>query len=231
MPERARTTKDLVDNPAPRTPCVLLLDTSRSMEGDPIQRLEEGVRQFLDDITKDTMSRWSAEIAIVTFGGEPAVVADFSLVDKITPPVLNAEGVTPLTAAVETAERLLHARLDEYKSRGVSRHRPVIVLMTDGQPTDDEGNPTDDYKDVAARLSEAASLPSGDEDGIQICCVGMGDEADLSVLQEFLPEGQEPLKLTKTDFANFFHGVSVYIGKAAKGPGASTTEDWWEVLR
>ena len=35
-----------VDNPEPRCPCVLLLDTSGSMQGQPISQLNAGLKQF-----------------------------------------------------------------------------------------------------------------------------------------------------------------------------------------
>lgn len=35
---------DLVSNPEPRCPCILLLDTSGSMSGRPLAELNEGVR-------------------------------------------------------------------------------------------------------------------------------------------------------------------------------------------
>ncbi|MGN6627624.1 MAG: hypothetical protein ACTHLN_13480, partial [Tepidisphaeraceae bacterium] len=36
-------TNDFAENPEPRCPCVLLLDTSQSMFGQPIQELNEGL--------------------------------------------------------------------------------------------------------------------------------------------------------------------------------------------
>ncbi|HEY3375892.1 MAG TPA: hypothetical protein VGL77_00225, partial [Armatimonadota bacterium] len=37
---------DLAANPEPRCPCVLLLDVSGSMRGNPIQELNQGLIQF-----------------------------------------------------------------------------------------------------------------------------------------------------------------------------------------
>ncbi|MFL5625336.1 MAG: vWA domain-containing protein, partial [Ktedonobacteraceae bacterium] len=55
-------------NPEPRCACVLLLDTSYSMDGRPIQELNRGLQTFQEAIQKDDLARKRVEIAIVTFG-------------------------------------------------------------------------------------------------------------------------------------------------------------------
>lgn len=39
--------KNLLDNPAPRCPCLLLLDTSGSMQGKPLTDLGDAVGQLI----------------------------------------------------------------------------------------------------------------------------------------------------------------------------------------
>ena len=38
--------ESFADNPEPRCPCVLLLDTSGSMAGQPIRELNDGIQAF-----------------------------------------------------------------------------------------------------------------------------------------------------------------------------------------
>src|SRR5438270_313852 len=56
------------DNPEPRAPCVLLLDTSRSMEGERIAQLNEGLLALKEHLEADDLARKRVELAIVTFG-------------------------------------------------------------------------------------------------------------------------------------------------------------------
>src|SRR5438046_7942748 len=75
---------EFADNPEPRCPCVLLLDTSRSMAGPRIEALNEGLQVFRQELLKDLLARQRVEIAIVTFGGTPEevrVVQNFVTVD------------------------------------------------------------------------------------------------------------------------------------------------------
>ena len=60
--------EDLVNNPTARVPVCLCLDTSGSMEGRPIEELNEGVRLFYEAIKEDETALYSAEISVVTFG-------------------------------------------------------------------------------------------------------------------------------------------------------------------
>jgi len=54
---------EFADNPEPRCPCVLLLDTSGSMQGEPINALNNGLRAFKDDLIKDALASKRVEVA------------------------------------------------------------------------------------------------------------------------------------------------------------------------
>ena len=55
---------EFADNPEPRCPCVLLLDTSKSMSGDRIAALNQGLQAFRDEIMKDPLARQRSGAAI-----------------------------------------------------------------------------------------------------------------------------------------------------------------------
>lgn len=61
---------EFADNPEPRCPVVLLLDTSGSMQGKPIQELNEGLRAFSDALKIDRLASLRVEVAVVAFGGK-----------------------------------------------------------------------------------------------------------------------------------------------------------------
>src|SRR4051812_39718221 len=91
---------EFVDNPEPRCPCVLLLDTSSSMQGEPITALNEGVELFGRELNGDRLASKRVEVAVVTFGQGVQTVQDFVSATAFLPPRFEASGSTPMGEAV-----------------------------------------------------------------------------------------------------------------------------------
>ena len=88
-----------VDNPEPRCACLLLLDTSGSMNGKPIEELNAGLRAFKEAMASDPMAMLRVEVAVITFG-PVNVLAEFQTADIFEPPHLSVTGDTPMGAAI-----------------------------------------------------------------------------------------------------------------------------------
>jgi uncharacterized protein YegL len=128
-------TTDFASNPEPRCPCVLLLDVSGSMSGQPIAELNSGLTVFKDELAADSLAMKRVEIALVTFG-PVRVESPFQTATSFYPPTLRSQGDTPMGAAIQQAIELVRDRKQEYRNHGISYYRPWIFLITDGGPTD-----------------------------------------------------------------------------------------------
>lgn len=185
-------TEDFAENPEPRCPCVLLLDTSGSMQGTPIAELNAGLQTFRDELLADALATKRVEIAIVKFG-PVNIVTDFVLAANYSPPVLAASGDTPMGAAILRALDLVKGRKDTYKENGIAYFRPWVFLITDGAPTDH-------WQEAVERVREGEINKS-----FAFFAVGVAD-ANLEILRQI--SVREPLKLQGLRFRSLFQWLS-----------------------
>lgn len=138
--------KDLFDNPDPRVPVCLCLDTSTSMRSTiggktRIQILQEGLEELYDAIYDDDDARYAAEFCIVTFDNVATKLADFSRVEyeniRVNPPKLTANGQTAMGEGLLLSLDLLEKRKKRYRENGVDYYQPWLVLITDGEGNGD----------------------------------------------------------------------------------------------
>ncbi|MBL9169354.1 MAG: VWA domain-containing protein [Verrucomicrobiales bacterium] len=189
---------ELAENPENRCPCILLLDVSGSMQGEPIKELQEGVVVYRDSIFADDLARKRVEVAIVTFGGSVEVVQSFVTADNFTPPPIQARGDTPMGEAVVTALRLLGERKGDYRNAGIKYYRPWVFLITDGGPTDESKPCWVEAKELI-RKGEA-------ENQFSFFSVGV-EGANMGKLTELNP-ARAPLRLKGLGFKAMFQWLS-----------------------
>jgi uncharacterized protein YegL len=216
MPLEVKMESDLLDqaefaeNPEPRCPVVLVLDTSGSMQGAPIQELNQGLVDFSAAIRNDPLASLRVEVAIVTFGGSVHILdlqsgeayrdaesAEHGFVtgDAFEPPNLRAGGGTPMGTAVLAALDLLRERKEIYKQYGIDYFRPWMFVITDGNPTDS------DWRNAAAAVRQEEARK-----GVIFYGVGV-ERADMRILAEF-SEARPPLKLRGLAFGELFQWLS-----------------------
>ncbi len=189
---------ELADNPTKRVPVCLCLDTSSSMDGDPISELNDGVRAFYDAINDDDVAKSAADVCIVTFGYNGVVENQgFQSIDGEIAPSFYAGGNTPMGAAVEKALDLLESRKSEYRNSGVDYFQPWLVIITDGAPTDNIDR-------AASRSSDMANNGK-----LTIFPIGVGG-ANMDTLRRFSPK-RNPMKLKGLHFKEFFEWLSKSI--------------------
>lgn len=208
----------LQDNTDERTPLVLVLDCSGSMAGNRMQDLNAGLQILEEHIKKDPTTSTRGRVMLIEFGGDDKVkqglwqdAIDFEA------PTLVADGRTPTGAAITSALAAIESQKAELKAAGIPYKRPILMLMSDGAPTDNWESAAD-----ACQAAEAANK-------VTVFSIGVGEDADLVKLSRFSKNGARRLNSTKFDELFVWLSASVKaVSKTAKGESAQlpSTDSW-----
>lgn len=212
---------EFADNANERTPCVLVLDCSGSMRGEPIKQLNAGLKALENELKEDIDASSRVQILIIkAFGKDEAVVAaDWVDAMNFNAPLMEAGGLTPLGKAMELALKKIEDQKCLYDSCGITSKRPWIFLISDGEPTDY------DWEIIAKRCQIAQQNKK-----VVIHAVGTKD-ANLEKLAKF--SILSPKRLTGLKFTEFFLWLSRSVSCISKAaPNApdlfNDTGDWDE---
>ena len=187
--------------PQPRPlPVIVLADVSGSMsEGGKIDILNNALKSMILSFGAESKLRAEIQVGLITFGGEvakehlPLVAADrIAGVEAF-----RAQGRTPMGSAFEMARLLI-----EDKEKVPARtYRPVLVLVSDGEPTDDWEEPL-----AALKSSERAQKASR-------FAMAIGADADRAMLGQFVNDRETPVFEADgaRDIVKFFKAVTMSV--------------------
>lgn len=148
-----------------------IADCSGSMDGEKIQTLNYAIRQTIPDMRKEADDNPNASImvrAIKFSDGAAWHIPTATPIDSFNWTDLTAGGVTAMGMALE----LVAGELNQFPT-DTKRLPPVLVLLTDGQPTDD----------FKKGLDALLATPWGKK-AVRIA-IAIGKDVDLNVLEQF----------------------------------------------
>ena len=193
----------LVDNTEERTPLVLVLDRSGSMEGDRISALNQGLKTLEQEMKSDETTSTKGRVLVIQFGGDDEVeVGQWLDAMDFAAPTLVANGRTPTGNAIQTALSVIEAQKVELKAAGISYKRPILMLMSDGEPTD--------AWEAAAATCRAAESANK----VTVFSIGIGEDSNLNTLGQFSNKGA--VSLNGLNFKELFVWLSNSVKAVAK---------------
>lgn len=192
---------------------IYVLDVSGSMAGDKIASLNFAINESIDSLKESSDENPEAEVLVraLTFASgawwhipSPTPVDDFHWTN-----IPAEDGVTDLGAAfMLLAEQM---KIPPMSDRALP---PVIVLITDGMPTDD-------YKQgLQAFMAEPWARKS-----VRIG-IAIGDDADKDVLQEFIgnPELKPLTAHNSNQLVKLIRWASTAVVQASMAPPTQVDE-------
>jgi uncharacterized protein YegL len=192
---------------------IWMADCSGSMDVDgKIQSLNTAIKEAIPNMQSVADENPNAQVLVraVKFStgaqwhvSQPTEIADFRWED------LTAEGVTDMGKALTmVAEQL---RIPPMTERALP---PVLVLISDGQPTDD----------YASGLKALMEQPWGRK-AVRIA-IAIGEDADTEILQKFIGNPElKPLQANNPEaLVKYIKWVSTAVLKSASAPVSQTSD-------
>lgn len=180
-----------------RLPVYLLLDTSGSMSGEPIEAVKNGVQVMISSLRQNPQAIETAYLSVITFDSVAQQIipltdlASFQMVD------LKATGVTALGEALILVSNRIENEVAKTTTEQKGDWKPLVFIMTDGVPTDDWLPGLAEFKKQKVAFTVA-------------CAAGSG--ADTAVLKQIT---ENVVSLDTADSASigkFFQWVTASIG-------------------
>lgn len=199
------------ENYEPKCLCVLVLDVSGSMTGRPIEQLNKGLQTFHQEVMQDFVASNRLEVSIVIFSSQVQCIQEPALITNVQMPKLTTGGTTRMAEAIQMAIEQIDSRKQWYKNTGQKYYRPMIVLMTDGEP--------DRNQNLAAIGQSVQEGVSGKH--FSFYAIGV-QGYNHQKLAQICPPNVPPLPLDGYKFSDFFKWLSNSIGTITKSRQGDT---------
>ena len=198
-PQALENLVEFARNPEPRCPAVLLVDRSGSMAGHRINAVNRGIQEFKRSVMQDELTAARAEVAIVSFDHDVRTEHDFATVGDLNPPTIETGGSTNISGAIHQGIKLLEDRKRTYRANGIESYRPIMLLITDGEPTSDD--PT--------LLANVSRYIAEQEEGRHLVFFTFAVEgADMRQLAKIAPPNRPPMQLQEAKIEDLFRWLS-----------------------
>ncbi len=192
-------------------PVYILIDTSGSMKGEPIESVKVGLADMVATLRQDPYALETVCISIITFDSDVKQVLPLTELENLQLP----EIVTPDSGATHLGQalKMMCDKVEVEVKKGTPEQkgdwRPLLFILTDGKPSDKQ-----EYNKMISRV-KALNFAS-------IVGCAAGPKADIAPLQQLTDNVFKLDTMDATSFKRFFVWVSDVIGLGGKSVG--TTE-------
>jgi uncharacterized protein YegL len=205
-------TIDFGSNDVRRMPVYLLLDTSGSMAGAAIQAVEQGVQQLHNELVRQPQAVEMVHVGVITFASTANQVVPLTSITNFVPPSLAAGGVTALGAGLRVLGQALEREVTPTSAEKKGDYKPLVFLLTDGEPTDD-------WEPELIALKSRKDKKVG-----SIIALGCGDAVNTDVLRQITDQVLLMADVTPDNLQAFFRWVSASVttaSQSAANPGGA----------
>ena len=184
-----------------RLPVYLVLDTSGSMNGEPIEAVKNGVQVLVSTLRQDPYALETAYLSVITFDSSAKQLVPLTELGSFQQPSIQATGTTALGEALTLLAQRIEAEVSKTTPEQKGDWKPLIFIMTDGAPTDDWQKGVNDLKKIKT--------------GLIVACAA-GPKADTAILKQIT---EVVVQLDTADSATiqaFFKWVSASVSSGSQ---------------
>lgn len=192
-----------------RLPVYLLLDTSGSMYGEPIEAVKNGVQTLIATLRNDPYALEQAFVSIITFNTKAQQVTPLTELAVFQQPNIEASGCTALGEALELLAQKMDSEITKTTAERKGDWRPLVFLMTDGEPTDN----------ISKGLAEFKKRKCG----VVVACAA-GHSANTNTLKQITENVVQLDTADSTTIKAFFKWVSASISTSSKSVEENSAE-------
>lgn len=171
-----------------RLPVYLLLDTSGSMSGEPIEAVKNGVQVLISTLRQDPYALETAFISVITFDSNAQQIIPLTDLASFQMREINASGGTSLGAGLKLLAECIDREVSKSTAEIKGDWKPLVFLMTDGGPTDQWQSGLAEFKKRKAGMTVACAAGSAADTDVlkQITDVVVAlDTADSATIKAF----------------------------------------------
>jgi len=180
-----------------RLPVYLLLDTSGSMGGEPIEAVKNGVQIMISSLRGNPQAQETAYISVITFDSVANQIIPLTDLGSFQMKDIQATGTTALGEGLKLLSNCIDNEVTKTTPETKGDWKPLVFIMTDGVPTDSWQNGLAEFKKRKT--------------GIVVACAA-GSAADTSVLKQITDNVVELATADSQSIAKFFAWVTASIG-------------------
>src|SRR5574344_1794820 len=195
---------------ARRLPVYLLIDTSGSMKGEPIESVKVGIEAMLSALRNDPYALETVNISIITYDRDVNQLTPLTPIDELQMPEITTadSGPTHMGAALEMLCDKVGHEINKGSKEQKGDWKPLLFLMTDGKPSDIQV-----FNNVISKVknSNFATL---------VCCAA-GPKAKTEELRLLTDRVYQIDTLDSATLIKFFEWVSGVVEEGNKSMGAT----------
>lgn len=154
-----------------KLPVYILVDVSESMCGRAIEDVNTSIQRMIAALRRNPYALETVWLSVIGFDSIARVLTPLTDICEFVAPRLQPRPGTALGDALRLTRQRIQAEVVPTTAERKGDWRPMVFLLTDGQPTDN-------WREAAVALRSQSPRPS------KIYAIGIGEEVDYSVLKE-----------------------------------------------